>query len=93
MINDPGAELMAARLRHAIDLLKNEVHSLAQSREHDREMMLHRLSRLEKQAEDFEHRIRSAMEGNTQFKLYLRLVGLGSGGAVGLALLALLRDL
>ncbi len=82
-------ELVAAQLRHTIDLLRGEIGLLRQELEHERELCGRRLAALEKAADDHESRLRAATEGVTQFRMW---AGLSSGGSVIASAIALLRS-
>jgi len=92
MTEEAEAKLLIAQLRHTVEMLRAENKQLLTQMTHDREMWQHRLSDLERQAQDFEGRIREATAGTEQFKMYLRLVGAGAGGGVALGGLALLSQ-
>jgi hypothetical protein len=92
MSEEAEAKLLIAQLRHTVEMLRAENRSLETQLTHDREMWTHRLGELERQACDFETRIREATAGTEQFKLYLRYVGAGAGGGVALGGLALLSQ-
>jgi hypothetical protein len=78
MIPDPSAALVAEQFSHACDLLKAEIRRQGEA-----------IDRLEKQAQDFETRIRSVTETATQFKF---LAALATGGGA-LSIIALLKAL
>ncbi len=88
MSESPEAELIAEQLRHTITLLRAEVQAVQAGLAHEREMTLHRLDYLERQAHDQEARLRAATDGVTQFKVW---AGLASGGSSLISLAALLR--
>jgi hypothetical protein len=82
------AQLIAAQMKHAIDLLKADIQSLSARVDHNQKLIDHRLAALERQVEDHEERIRAATAGVTQFKLFS---GLASGGSSLASLAALLK--
>jgi hypothetical protein len=88
-MNEEQAALIAEQMRHAIDLLKAEIRELRRQVEHLQALDQHRLTSLERQAADFETRIRAASDGVTQFKMFF---GLATGGSSLLSLAALLRS-
>lgn len=75
---DPTAELIAERIKHALDLQASEIKALQTA-----------LNGLRQDSDDHEARIRSLTETSTQFKL---LVALSTGGGL-LGLISLLRAL
>lgn len=83
------AQLIAERLKSSVQLLRAEVAQLEAAIKHDQELWASRVGRLEKNADDFEARIRALTDAAVQFKL---LAGLATGGGL-LSLLALLREL
>lgn len=89
MNENPEAELIAAQLRHTIDLLRAEINALKAEQAHLREFTDHRLAQLEEQARDHENRLRIATDGVTQFKVW---GSLASGGSGFLSLIALIRS-
>lgn len=80
--------LIAEQLSHTLDLIKAENNALRTELSHQRELNQHRLTELERQAHDFETRIRSLQDSATTFKTWS---GLANGGSSVLALLALVR--
>lgn len=87
----PGAEdgLIAEQLRHTLDLIRAEIASIQAEQDHQGELNAIRLKNLERQASDFEKRLRELTESATQFKL---LVSLSVGGGL-LSLVELVRSL
>jgi hypothetical protein len=85
----PEDEIIAAQLRHAIDLLRAEVKLLHAQVEHQRQLNDARLGALEQSQQDHESRIRQVQESATQFKL---IASLATGGGL-LSLVALIRTL
>lgn len=75
---DPTTELIAERIRHALDLQAAEIRALQTA-----------LDDLRRDADDHETRLRQLTETSTQFKL---LVALSTGGGL-LGLISLLRAL
>ena len=75
---DISSALIAEQFSHAVDLLKA-----------DQRMAEQRIATLEKQAADYEARIRRLTESATQFKL---LVSLAAGGGL-LSIISLMRAL
>jgi hypothetical protein len=75
---DISPALIAEQFSHAVDLLKA-----------DQRMAEQRIATLEKQAADYEERIRRLTESATQFKL---LVSLAAGGGL-LSVISLIRAL
>jgi glycerate kinase len=90
MSDDPQAALIAGQLRHMVELLKRDNAALSKELEHQKELSRFRLEALERQAADFETRIRAATEGVTMFKV---VAGLGGIGGLGGGALALFRSL
>jgi len=88
-VNDPNADLIAAQLRHTIDLLKAELARSNAALTHYKELSEQRLSELEAARRDHEERLRRLQESATQFKV---LAGLATGGGL-LSLIALVRML
>jgi hypothetical protein len=86
---DESAELVAAHLRHAIDLLRSELNRLESEQRLDRELAERRLAQLEKLSDDHELRLRSATDGVTSFKV---TAGLASGASGLVSLFALLKS-
>jgi len=88
-LNDPGTDLIAAQLRHTIDLLKAELMRNNAALLHYKELSEQRLIELEEARRDHEERLRRLQESATQFKV---LAGLATGGGL-LSLIALVRML
>jgi hypothetical protein len=88
-VNDPGTDLIAAQLRHTIDLLKAELMRNNAELLHYKELSEQRLIELEEARRDHEERLRRLQESATQFKV---LAGLATGGGL-LSLIALVRML
>ena len=88
-MNDPGTDLIAAQLRHTIDLLKAELARNNAALLHYKELSEQRLIELEEARRDHEERLRRLQESATQFKV---LAGLATGGGL-LSLIALVRML
>jgi hypothetical protein len=86
---DLEAQLVAAKLAHTIDLLRNEIDGVKNLQEHYREFTDHRLKQLEDDVKDHETRIRAATDGVTQFKTFHTLA---SGGSGFMSLLALIKS-
>ena len=82
-------EIVAVRLQHAIDLLRAEIKALAAEIRHTNELYGHRITQLEKSAQDHETRLRQVQDTATQFKV---LAGLATGGGL-LSVIALLKAL
>jgi hypothetical protein len=80
---------LAEQLGHTLDLVKAEISALKAEQAHQDELSCLRLDNLERQAADFENRLRELSESATQFKF---LVSLAVGGGL-LSLVALLRTL
>lgn len=85
---DPEAELIAAQLRHTIDLLRAELSAIKAEQAHIKAMSDHRLASLEEARKDHETRLREVTAGVTQFKVW---AGLASGGSGLMSLVALLK--
>ena len=90
---EEDAELLRARITHTIDLLRSENKSITSLMERDRELANHRLNALEADIEDFETRIREATKGITEFRLYMKIAGIGGGAGAGLGGLAMLLQI
>jgi hypothetical protein len=81
--DDPQAALIAGQLRHMVELLKRDNAALEKELKHQKELYTFRIESLERQAADFETRIRAATEGVTAFKVLAGLGGLtGIGGGI-----------
>lgn len=76
---DPQAQLVAAQLRHTVDLLKADNERLRTMLEHQKEIYDHRLKEAETCISDHESRIRTLQDSATQFKV---LAGLATGGGL-----------
>ena len=88
MIDNSGAELIAAQLRHTIDLLRFEVRDLRKSVDYIKEFQEHRLNDLESNGKDHETRIKNLNDGVTQFKM---VAGLANGGSGLLSIIAVVK--
>lgn len=88
-MEDTQAALIAEQFSHAVDLMKSDIKALKTDQVHQKELFERRLVDLEKQAHDFETRIRSLTESSTQFKF---LVSLAAGGGL-LSIISLIRTL
>ncbi|HEC61425.1 MAG TPA: hypothetical protein ENI27_04145 [bacterium] len=86
--DDLEAALIAAKLKHVIDLLRMDIKGLRADMNHRDELYGFRVVELEKAREDHEDRIREATKGVTQFKVWS---GFSTGGGV-MGLLALLKS-
>jgi hypothetical protein len=89
MPSEADSALIAAQLRHAVDLLKAEMARTSQQLSHYQALAEQRLGELEAAERDHEQRLRRLQESATQFKV---LAGLATGGGL-LSLIALLRTL
>ena len=87
--DDPQNRLIAEQLEHTLDLIQAELSATRAEQEHLTEVSALRLTILEKQAADYEKRLRDLTESATQFKL---LVSLAVGGGM-LSLIELIRSL
>lgn len=85
----PDTPLIAEQLHHAIDLLRADIARIETAQKHADQLTDRRLEALERQAFDFENRIRLLQESATQFKL---LSSLAIGGGL-LSLINLVRSL
>lgn len=83
-------ELIAAQLKHTIDLLQGEIQTLKVQQAHEKELYEHRITALEKAESDHEARIRILAESSTRYKV---TSGLTSGGAGLISLIALGRTI
>lgn len=88
-VEDLEAQLIAAKLEHAIDLIRNEIDAIRALQVHHKDFTDHRLGQLENNVKDHETRIRAATDGVTQFKTYNTLA---SGGSGLMSLLALIKS-
>lgn len=88
-LEDLQGQLVAAKLAHAIDLIRNEISTVKALQDHQKEFTDHRLKTLEESVKDHEQRIRAATDGVTQFKTFHTLA---SGGSGFMSLLALLKS-
>jgi hypothetical protein len=86
---DLQGQVVAAKLTHAIDLIRGEIETVRALQEHYKEFTDHRLKSLEDDVRDHEQRIRAATDGVTQFKTFHTLA---SGGSSFMSLLALLKS-
>lgn len=89
MPSNVDSALIAAQLRHTIDLLKAEMARTNQQLAHYQALAEQRLGELEEAERDHEQRLRKLQESATQFKV---LAGLATGGGL-LSLISLLRTL
>jgi len=87
---EPGDELVAERLVHALDLLRAEIKTIGVELDHQKELNEFRLTSLEKCKEDHENRIRSLQDGVTSFKVWS---GLGNAGAGILSIFAIIKSI
>lgn len=87
--HNPESELIAAQLKHTVDLLRYEIKTLQAKLEHQEQLYNHRLVQLETCKQDHENRLRQVQDGVTQFKV---LAGLATGGGL-LSLIALVKSL
>lgn len=86
-VNEAEAELIAAQLKHTIDLLRADLKTVNTQLEHKSQMTNHRLDQLETSHQDHEKRLRAVSDSATQFKL---LASLATGGGL-LSVIALLK--
>jgi hypothetical protein len=86
---DLSGQLVAAKLQHTIDLIRNEIDGVKTLQLHYEEFTDHRLARLEEDVRDHEQRLREATDGVTQFKTFHTLA---SGGSSFLSFLALIKS-
>jgi hypothetical protein len=86
---DLSGKLVAAKLQHTIDLIRNEIDGVKTLQLHYKEFTDHRLARLEEDVRDHEQRLREATDGVTQFKTFHTLA---SGGSSFLSFLALIKS-
>lgn len=86
---DLEAMLVAAQMKHAFDLMRNEIDTVRALQDHYKEFCDHRLSQLEDAVKDHEQRLRTATDGVTQFKTFHTLA---SGGSSFLSFLALIKS-
>ncbi len=89
MSDEIQVALIAEQFKHALDLQQARLDALAAEMQHLREFYGHRLSAIERQAEDHESRLRLNSEGVTQFKTW---AGLTSGGSAIMSVVALIRS-
>ena len=87
-VTDPGVELVAEQIRHAMDLVKGQQDALKAELDHYKQLTNLRLTNLESKDNDMEMRLRTATEGVTQFKLFS---GLSSGGSFIMAFVAIIK--
>ncbi len=85
---DEKTEIVLAKFKHTIDLLRAETDKLRAEKDHEKELYELRIKQLERDQEDHEKRIRSMQDGVTSFKVWS---GLANGGAGFVSLLALFR--
>ena len=86
---DLSGQLVAAKLQHTIDLIRNEIEGVKKLQMHYKEFTDHRLKQLEDEVKDHEQRLRAATDGVTQFKTFHTLA---SGGSSFLSFLALIKS-
>ncbi len=86
---DPQAQLVAEQLGRTVDHIKAELSAATAAQASADKLNEIRLTALEKQAADYEARLRALQESATQFKL---LASLATGGGL-LSLIALLKAL
>ena len=86
---DLSGQLVAAKLQHTIDLIRNEIEGVKTLQMHYKEFTDHRLKQLEEDVKDHEQRLRAATDGVTQFKTFHTLA---SGGSSFLSFLALIKS-
>jgi len=84
-----NSSVIAAQLRHTVDLLKAEIKRTNIELAHYKDLSEHRLNDLETCKQDHEQRIRRLQESSTQFKV---LAGLATGGGL-LSLINFIRAL
>jgi hypothetical protein len=86
---DLEAQLIAAQLRHAIDLMQADLNAVKAEQSHVKEMADHRLGQLEKSRDDHEERIRLLQDGVTGFKTWSHLA---NGGSSLMSIIALIKS-
>jgi hypothetical protein len=86
---DLSGQLVAAKLHHTIDLIRNEIEAAKTLQMHYKEFTDHRLKQLEDDVKDHEQRLRAATDGVIQFKTYHTVA---SGGSGLMSLLALIKS-
>jgi len=74
-----NSSLIAAQLRHTVDLLRAEIKRTNTELAHYKDLSEHRLDELEAFKQDHEQRIRRLQESSTQFKV---LASLATGGGL-----------
>jgi hypothetical protein len=89
-MDEPEVALLSEQMRHALDLSRAESEALRAELAHYRALTDHRLSTLEAARDDHETRLRAAIAGVTEFKLFS---GLAIGGSGLMSLFALIRVL
>ena len=87
--DDLEAQLVAAQIKHAFDLMRNEIETVKALQDHYKQYSDHRLAQLEADVKDHEQRLRAATDGVTQFKTFHTLA---SGGSSFLSFLALIKS-
>lgn len=89
--NQPAeeSEALPHDIHRSLERIQNELRLLRIELQHNRELMEQRVSRLEKQSDDHETRLRDATNGVTQFRLW---TSLSSGGSAILSLTALIKS-
>ena len=86
---DLSGQLVAAKLQHTVDLIRNEIDGVKTLQLHYKEFTDHRLKQLEDDVKDHEQRLRAATDGVIQFKTYHTVA---SGGSGLMSLLALIKS-
>ena len=76
---DLSGQLVAAKLHHTIDLIRNEIEATKALQDHYKQFTDHRLKQLEDEVKDHEQRLRAATDGVTQFKMWSSLANGGTG--------------
>lgn len=87
--HDRSGQLVAAKLHHTIDLIRNEIEAGKALQDHYKQFTDHRLQQLEEAIKDHEQRLRAATDGVVQFKTYHTVA---SGGSGLMSLLALIKS-
>jgi hypothetical protein len=86
---DLEARLLAAQMKHAFDLARNEIQTVKVLQDHYKAFTDHRLQQLEEVVKDHEQRLRAATDGVTQFKTFHTLA---SGGSSLMSFIALIKS-
>ena len=92
-MSEEEGKVLIEKLRRTLDLLRMEAKTTRTLVEHDREMWLHRIAALEKITGDVEDRMRENTEGVTEFRMYMKLAGIGGIGGMGMGGLALVLQI